>query len=72
MLPDGWSLVDLYDVWPAGPPLAGRVVAADYRIVLEADAQGEIVVDAARVLLGSPLPRDRPGERRRSATTSGH
>ena len=38
-LPDGWSLVDLYDVWPAGPPLAGRVVAADYRIVLEGDAR---------------------------------
>ena len=60
-LPDGWSLVDLYDVWPAGPPLAGRVVAADYRIVLEADAPGEIVADAARVLLGSAtLQRNRP------------
>ena len=60
-LPDGWSLVDLYDVWPAGPPLAGRVVAADYRIVLEEDVRREIVEDAARVLLGSAtLPRDRP------------
>ena len=60
-LPDGWSLVDLYDVWPAGPPLAGRVVAADYRIVLEGDAWGEILEDAAAALLGSTmLPRDRP------------
>ena len=60
-LPDGWSLVDLYDVWLAGPPLAGRVVAADYRIVLEADARGENVEEAATVLLGSAtLPRDRP------------
>jgi radical SAM-linked protein len=60
-LPDGWSLVDLYDVWPAGPPLAGRVVAADYRILLEGDARGGIVDDAARALLGSTkLPRDRP------------
>jgi radical SAM-linked protein len=59
-LPAGWSLVDLYDVWPAGPPLAGRVVAADYRIVLEGNAQGEIVESAAATLLGSAtLPRDR-------------
>ena len=48
-------------MWLAGPPLAGRVVAADYRIVLEGDARGENVEDAARVLLGSAtLPRDRP------------
>jgi radical SAM-linked protein len=59
-LPEGWSLVDLYDVWLAGPPLAGRVVAADYRIVLEGDARGEIVDDAARAVLGSAtLPRER-------------
>ena len=59
--PDGWSLVDLYDVWLAGPSLAGRVVAADYRIVLEGDARGESVEDAASVLLGSAtLPRERP------------
>ena len=59
-LPDGWSLVDLYDVWLAGPPLAGRVVAADYRIVLEGDARGEIVDDAAGAVLGSAtLPRER-------------
>lgn len=33
-LPEGWRLVDLFDVWLAGPPLAGRVAAADYRITL--------------------------------------
>jgi radical SAM-linked protein len=33
-LPDGWRLVELSDVWLAGPPLAGRVAAADYRIEL--------------------------------------
>ena len=33
-MPAGWRLVDLYDVWLAGPPLAGRVAAADYRIAL--------------------------------------
>jgi radical SAM-linked protein len=60
-LPDGWSLVDLYDVWLAGPPLAGRVVAADYRIVLEGGAHGAGVETAARRLLEAPeLPRDRP------------
>ena len=35
-LPAGWRLVDLFDVWLAGPPLAGRVAAADYRITLAA------------------------------------
>ena len=59
-LPEGWSLVDLYDVWPAGPPLAGTVVAADYRIVLGGDVRSEVVEEASRVLLGSAtLPRDR-------------
>jgi len=60
LLPEGWSLVDLYDVWPAGPPLPGRVVAADYRIVLAEDAPAAIVDDAARVMLASrTLQRDR-------------
>ena len=60
-LPDGWALVDLFDVWLTGPALAGRVVAADYRIMLEGDAQGEIVEEAARLLLAATtLPRDRP------------
>jgi len=33
-LPEGWRLVDVVDVWLGGPPLAGRVAAADYRIEL--------------------------------------
>jgi radical SAM-linked protein len=60
-LPAGWSLVDLHDVWLAGPPLAGRVVAADYRIVLAGGAHGASMETAARRLLEAPeLPRDRP------------
>jgi hypothetical protein len=39
-LPAGWRLVDLYDVWLAGPPLPGRVAAADYRIVLGTELDG--------------------------------
>jgi radical SAM-linked protein len=64
-LPPGWSLVDLHDVWLAGPALAGQVVAADYRIEL-AGANGaavppaERIVDAARGLLDAPaLSRQR-------------
>ncbi|HSL77093.1 MAG TPA: DUF2344 domain-containing protein [Candidatus Limnocylindrales bacterium] len=34
-VPPGWTLIDVHDVWLGGPPLAGRVVAADYRIELE-------------------------------------
>ena len=64
-LPAGWSLVDLYDVWLAGPPLAGQVVAADYRVVLEPAAgaehpTGDQVALAAAALLGAPtLSRQR-------------
>jgi radical SAM-linked protein len=33
-VPSGWRIAALHDVWLAGPPLAGRVAAADYRITL--------------------------------------
>ena len=39
-LPDGWRLVDLYDVWLGSPALAGQVAAADYRI--EVDRRGRV------------------------------
>ena len=59
-LPVGWSLVDLQDVWLAGPPLAGRVAAADYRVTLA----GAVPVDrlracAAELLAAPSLPRSR-------------
>lgn len=59
-LPDGWRLVELFDVWLAGPPLAGQVVAADYRIELEASSDpaklGRAVAD---MLAARQLPRER-------------
>ncbi len=59
-MPEGWSLVELLDVWVGGPPLAGRVVAADYRVELEGDADPGAIADAARALLNaSTLPRVR-------------
>ena len=59
-LPAGWTLVDLYDVWPAGPALAGRVIAADYRVELDraADAVG-VGAACARLMAADTLPRDR-------------
>ncbi len=59
-LPAGWRMVDLFDVWLAGPPLAGRVAAADYRITLAAgfDASG-IERAAADLLTTETLPRER-------------
>ncbi len=59
-LPAGWSLVDVQDVWLAGPPLAGRVAAADYRVVLAGDLPVDRVRTAAADLLAAPnLPRRR-------------
>ena len=43
-VPPGWRLVDVHEVWLAGPPLAGRVAAADYRVLLA----GEVPVERLR------------------------
>lgn len=58
-LPAGWRLVDLFDVWVGGPPLAGRVIGAQYRVGLGlADAPS--VQEACRGLMGAAsLPRTR-------------
>jgi radical SAM-linked protein len=59
-LPAGWRLVDLYDVWVGGPPLAGRVIAADYRIELQDGPEPDRLAEAARALLAArELPRVR-------------
>ena len=59
-MPAGWRLVDLYDVWVGGPPLAGRVIAADYRIELEDGPEPDSLAEAARALLAArELPRVR-------------
>jgi len=59
-LPDGWRLVDLFDVWVGGPPLAGRVVAAEYRVELREAIDPRGMAAAARALLGArDLPRVR-------------
>jgi radical SAM-linked protein len=50
-LPAGWSLIDVFDVWVGGPPLAGRVVGADYRIDLAGSVEAETLVAAVRDLL---------------------
>jgi radical SAM-linked protein len=60
-IPDGWRLIDAYDVWLGGPPLAGRVAAADYRIELERVVDRAALVRAAEDLLSADrLPRERP------------
>jgi len=59
-VPPGWSLVDVQDVWLAGPPLAGRVAAADYRVELAGDVPADQLRAAAAELLAAPnLPRSR-------------
>jgi radical SAM-linked protein len=60
-IPPGWRLIDVFDVWLGGPPLAGRVAAADYRIELEKAADHVALTDAATGLLSADrLPRERP------------
>jgi radical SAM-linked protein len=52
-LPDGWRLVELEDVWLGGPPLAGRVAAADYRITLVPGPEPAKLAEAAAKLLAA-------------------
>ncbi len=61
VIPEGWRLVDLHDVWLAGPALAGRVAAADYRITLAGAAAGAERLEAAsaELLAADHLPRER-------------
>jgi radical SAM-linked protein len=59
-LPEGWRLVELSDVWLAGPPLAGRVAAADYRIELAGRPDVASLDRAAEEILAADrLPRER-------------
>ena len=59
-LPAGWTLVDLYDVWLAGPALPGRIVAADYRIALGgAVTPAAVEAACARLLAARSIPRER-------------
>ena len=59
-LPLGWRLVDVHDVWLAGPPLAGRVAAADYRAALIGDVPLDgLRAAAADLLAASRVPRRR-------------
>ena len=59
-LPDGWRLVDLYDVWLGSPALAGQVAAADYRIERRPARTGRRSRRPRRALLAATeLPRER-------------
>ena len=53
VVPTGWRLVGLHDVWLGGPSLAGRVAAADYRIVLADGADASAVARACGILLAA-------------------
>jgi hypothetical protein len=59
-LPDGYALVDLYDVWPGEPPLPGRVAASVYRATLPASVDASRLAAAAATLIAAEsLPRER-------------
>jgi len=59
-LPEGWALIDLFDVWVGGPPLPGRVVGADYRVEIAPGVGADTLAAAARELLDArALPRVR-------------
>ena len=63
VLPDGWQLADLHDVWLGEPALPGRVVASVFRVTLapiEAPRSVGLRQAAATLLQAPTLPRKRP------------
>jgi hypothetical protein len=58
-LPDGWRLVELFDVWLGAPALAGQVAAADYRIVIAATDPAVVANACTGMLEAATLPRER-------------
>ncbi len=69
-LPEGWRLIDIFDVWLAGPPLAGRVAAADYRVEVGSDTDadldpGALAAACTTVMAAGRLARQRREGRQR-------
>lgn len=59
-LPEGWRLIDAFDVWLGGPPLAARVFAGDYRVEFALDPDPAALDDAARAMIAATvIPRER-------------
>ena len=59
-VPAGWRVVDAFDVWLGGPPVAGRIVAADYRIEIGGQPDVAMLSRAAAALIDvDRLPRQR-------------
>ena len=59
LLPDGWRLIDLFDVWLGAPALAGQVASADYRIKLDGIDAAAATTAALSMLDAQALPRER-------------
>ena len=63
-LPNGFTLVDLHDVWLNEAAVAARLAAADYRVELEG-APAEALARACEELVASPtLERERRREKK--------
>jgi radical SAM-linked protein len=60
VLPGGFGLVDLHDVWLGEPSLVSQVVAADYRVTVEPPVPVDRLESAAAELLAADhLQRER-------------
>jgi len=66
-LPPGHELVDLHDVWTGEPSIAGRIVAADYRVDVGGVDRAELEEAVSRLLAAGRLERpNRKGQAGRS------
>lgn len=65
VVPTGWHLMDLLDVWLGGPPLPGQVVGFAYRITLGA---GVVTAPAVEAACAALLAADRVERERTKGT----
>ncbi len=64
VLPRGWLLVDLHDVWVGAPAAPAAVVAGVYRALLAGPPRWAVEGAALALLAAEALPRERRKEKR--------
>ena len=64
VVPAGWTLVDLHDVWTGAPAAPAAVAAAEYRVVAAGAARWEVEGAVLTLLAAGALPRERRREKK--------
>lgn len=64
ILPSGWTLVGLHDVWLGAPAAPAALVAADYRATVTGRSRPSLEAACRELLAAATLPRERRRDKR--------